>query len=55
VEGNGENLLNLLEFLPGCESGNKYDIQEWMNQDEKQEVTDSDILDLGCCAGVDNL
>jgi hypothetical protein len=34
VEENCRNIIPLLKLIPGCESMNNHDIQEWMNQDK---------------------
>uniref|UniRef100_K7F690 HTH CENPB-type domain-containing protein n=1 Tax=Pelodiscus sinensis TaxID=13735 RepID=K7F690_PELSI len=41
---NSDNLLPLLQQIPGCEKVNDDDIQEWMEKDKQQELTDHDII-----------
>uniref|UniRef100_K7G5U3 DDE-1 domain-containing protein n=1 Tax=Pelodiscus sinensis TaxID=13735 RepID=K7G5U3_PELSI len=47
VQENCDNLLPLLQQIPGCEKVNDDDdIQKWMEKDEQQELTDHDIIAL---------
>jgi hypothetical protein len=55
VEENCENLVPLLKLIPGCENVNNDNTQEWIIQDEEQQVTDNDIMDLVNHAGNNDL
>uniref|UniRef100_K7GGY3 HTH CENPB-type domain-containing protein n=1 Tax=Pelodiscus sinensis TaxID=13735 RepID=K7GGY3_PELSI len=46
MQENCDNLLPLLQQIPGCEKVNDDDIQESMENDEQQELTDRDIIAL---------
>uniref|UniRef100_K7F4N8 HTH CENPB-type domain-containing protein n=1 Tax=Pelodiscus sinensis TaxID=13735 RepID=K7F4N8_PELSI len=46
MQENCDNLLPLLQQIPGCEKVNDDDIQEWMEKDEQQELTDHFIIAL---------
>jgi hypothetical protein len=46
-------LFLLLKLIPGCENEND-DIQKWINQDEEQQLTDNNIVDLANHAGDDD-
>jgi hypothetical protein len=46
VQENCDDLLPLLQQIPGCEKVNDNDTQEWMEKDKQQELTDQDITAL---------
>jgi hypothetical protein len=44
-----------LKLIPDCKNVNDDDIQEWINQDKEQQLTDNGIVDLANHAGDDDL
>jgi hypothetical protein len=42
-----------LKLIPGCENVSNDDIREWINQNEEQQLTDNDTVDLVNHAGDD--
>jgi hypothetical protein len=44
-----------LKLIPGCENVNNDNVQEWINQDKEQQLTNNDIVDPVNHAGDDNL
>nr|CAD7200543.1 unnamed protein product [Timema douglasi] len=46
LQENCDNLLPLLQQIPACEKVNEKDVQEWMEKDEQQELTDNCIIAL---------
>lgn len=41
-----ENIVSLLEKIPGCEKVNENDVNEWVNNDDEDEITDDDIVKM---------
>ncbi|XP_054284043.1 jerky protein homolog-like [Macrosteles quadrilineatus] len=39
-----ENVVSLLEKIPGCDEVNESDVLEWMNNDDEDEITDDDFI-----------
>jgi len=39
-------VVSLLEKIPGCEEANTNDVNEWMNNDDEDELTDDDIIKM---------
>lgn len=39
-------LISLLKQMPGCESADQEDIQEWMGNDDEEEFTEDDIVEM---------
>lgn len=39
-------LKDLVKELPGCENSNAVDLNEWLNSDDKLEITDSNIIEM---------
>jgi hypothetical protein len=39
MQENCETLVPLLQQIPGCENVNNEDVQEWMTEDEQQQLT----------------
>lgn len=39
-------LKDLVKELPGCENSNAVDLNEWLNSDDKLEITDSSIIEM---------
>ncbi|XP_044311435.1 jerky protein homolog-like [Varanus komodoensis] len=46
VEDENDKLVSLLEKVPGCDNVNAEDITEWMANDEADEITDNDIVEM---------
>jgi hypothetical protein len=46
VQENCYNLRPLLQKIPGCEKVVGDDVQQWMEKDKQQELTDHDIITL---------
>ena len=46
VEDENDKLVLLLEKVPGCEDVNEEDIREWMANDEVDEITDKDSVEI---------
>jgi hypothetical protein len=43
VQENCDNLLPLLQKIPGCEKVNDDDVQQWMEKDKQQELTNHEL------------
>jgi len=41
-----EQVVSLLENIPGCEEVNENDVNEWMQNDDVDEITDDDIIKM---------
>lgn len=41
-----EDIVQLLKSIPGCDEVNSETLNDWMKEDEMNEFTDSDIIDL---------
>nr|XP_042911148.1 jerky protein homolog-like [Parasteatoda tepidariorum] len=39
-------LKDLMKKLPGCENSNAVNLNEWLNSDDKLEITDSSIIEM---------
>lgn len=46
VESDNNELLSMLEKLPGCEEASAEDVREWMAGDEIEEISDSDFVQM---------
>lgn len=46
VEDENDKLVSLLEKVPRCDDVNAEDIWEWMANDEVEERTDNDIVEM---------
>jgi hypothetical protein len=46
AEGNRDNMLPLLQQIPGCEKVNDDCVQQWMKKSKQKELTDHDVIAL---------
>lgn len=44
MESDNNELLTMLEKLPGWEEASAEDVREWMASDEVEEISDSDFV-----------